>query len=195
MSNNSTRIESSNVLVSEPVNQVTESALSIGKRIQNARIQKNLDLNQLANDTGFSINFLTRIEQDESTPPVGVLLQISRALGTDFLENKPKNNRVDAYEKRTENYSYSNLSPGSENKHLKAFKVTIDPKSDHSGVGFQHEGEEFNYVLSGEVEVRVGDHVNILKTGESLHFNSSIKHNLRNLGDEKVELLVVIYSP
>jgi quercetin dioxygenase-like cupin family protein len=61
-------------------------------------------------------------------------------------------------------------------------------------VGYQHEGEEFVYVLSGEIEVIVGDHVNTLDAGESLHFNSGIRHKLRNIGDEKAELVVVIYG-
>jgi quercetin dioxygenase-like cupin family protein len=66
---------------------------------------------------------------------------------------------------------------------------------DHKGVGYQHEGEEFVYMLAGQIEVIVGDHVNRLKQGESLHFNSGTRHKLRNIGDKKAELLVVIYTP
>jgi quercetin dioxygenase-like cupin family protein len=43
--------------------------------------------------------------------------------------------------------------------------------------------------------VAVGEHINILDTGDSLHFNSAIHHNLKNVSDETAELLVVIYSP
>jgi quercetin dioxygenase-like cupin family protein len=66
---------------------------------------------------------------------------------------------------------------------------------DHKGVGYQHEGEEFVYVLTGHIEMTVGDHVNTLKEGESLHFNSAIRHQLKNIGRKKAELLVVIYTP
>jgi len=126
-------------------------------------------------------------------------LQIARALQIDsgfFLKEQESNlrNRIKAYTKRTENYAYTTLTPGAENKHLKAFKVAIEPMTDHKGVGYQHEGEEFVYVLSGEIEVIVGDHVNTLDAGESLHFNSGIRHKLRNIGDEKAELVVVIYG-
>jgi quercetin dioxygenase-like cupin family protein len=41
----------------------------------------------------------------------------------------------------------------------------------------------------------VGEHVNLLEEGESLHFNSGIRHNLRNVGQETAELIVVIYGP
>jgi len=87
------------------------------------------------------------------------------------------------------------LTPGAENKHLKAFRVTVDPMKEHKGVGYQHEGEEFVYVLAGNIEITVGDHVNSLKKGQSLHFNSGIRHKLRNVGRKKAELLVVIYVP
>jgi len=50
-------------------------------------------------------------------------------------------------------------------------------------------------VLKGKVEVLVGDHVNTLKAGDSVHFNSGIKHQLFNVGRETAELIVVIYSP
>ena len=80
-------------------------------------------------------------------------------------------------------------------KHLKAFKIFIDPKSAHKGVSYQHLGEEFHYVLKGKIEVMVGENKNILRPDESLHFNSSIIHKLRNLSAQKAELLVVLYTP
>jgi len=172
----------------------------IGKTIKKARLEKAIDLNLLANETGLSIEFLTQVESGEQRPPVGTLLQISRALGIDsgfFLKAQEDSaeQRVEAYTKRTDNYAYTPLTPGAANKHLKAFRILVEANKAHGGVGFLHEGEEFIYVLKGEVEVMVGDHVNVLKTGESLHFNSSIKHDLKNLGDIDAELIVVVYSP
>jgi quercetin dioxygenase-like cupin family protein len=43
--------------------------------------------------------------------------------------------------------------------------------------------------------VTVGEHVNTLEQGDSLHFNSGIRHKLKSVSDEKAELIVVIYSP
>ena len=61
--------------------------------------------------------------------------------------------------------------------------------------GYQHKGEEFVYVLEGDVEITVGDHINSLGPHQSLHFNSGIRHKLKSISDEKAALLVVIYSP
>ena len=62
-------------------------------------------------------------------------------------------------------------------------------------VEYRHEGEEFLYVIKGNVEVRVGEDQNLLKKGETLHFNSGTTHKLLNLGDQEAKLLVVIYTP
>lgn len=172
----------------------------VGAKIKLARTKKKLTLDQVANETGFTTEYLKEIEAGKSMPPVGALLQISRALQIDSGallkdEESKLQKRIKAQTKRTENYAYSTLTPGAENKHLKAFRVGIEPQQDHKGVGYQHEGEEFDYVLSGKIEVTVGDHVNRLKAGDSLHFNSGIRHSLKNVGKEKAELLVVIYTP
>jgi len=171
----------------------------VGKRIKKARIAKKVTFDRLANETGFSVDYLKEIESGKEIPPVGALLQISRALELDagFLLREEEANlkkRIKAFTKRTENYAYTTLTPGAENKHLKAFKVTVDAQQDHKGVGYQHEGEEFVYVLKGNMEIIVGDHVNRLKTGDSLHFNSGIRHKMRNVGKENAELLVVVYG-
>ena len=170
-----------------------------GKKIRQARLAKKLTLDNLANETGFSVDYIKRVESGKKIPPVGTLLQLSRALQIDssFLlkeQQETLDKRVKAYTKRTDNYAYDTLTPGAENKHLKAFRVTIDPMSEHSGVGYRHEGEEFVYVLNGKIEITVGEHVNRLEKDDSLHFNSGIQHNLRNIGNEEAVLIVVIYN-
>ena len=173
----------------------------VGKKIRQFRTQKKMTLENVANETGLSVTRLKKIEAGKEIPPVGALLQIARSLQIDsalFLKEQSEDkltDRVEAYTKRTANYAYTTLTPGAENKHLKAFSVSIDPLADHEGVGYQHEGEEFVYVLAGKVEITVGDHVNKLAKNESLHFNSGISHNLKNVGKSIAKLLVVIYGP
>lgn len=177
-----------------------ETITPIGKRIKRARLDKKMTFETMANETGYSIDYLKGIEAGKETPPVGTLLQIARALEMDsgfFLREQESQlrKRIKAYKKRTENYAYATLTPGAENKHLKAFRVEIEGMTDHKGVGYQHEGEEFVYVLKGDIEVIVGDHVNRLGKDDSLHFNSGIRHQMRNVGKETAELIVVLYNP
>jgi quercetin dioxygenase-like cupin family protein len=165
------------------------------------RKEKGMTLKALANETGFGSKYISQIEKGEAIPPVAVLLQLSRAMEIDssiLLKEEKKQagkKTAEEMEKRTEDYSYKNLTPEARHKHLKAFKVFIDPKSEHKGVSYQHAGEEFQYVLRGKIEVTVGENKNILGPGESIHFNSSIVHRLRNISSQRAELIVVLYTP
>jgi quercetin dioxygenase-like cupin family protein len=183
-----------------PLEEENKTASPLGEKIKNCRIEKGLSLDFLANETGFSTEYLEKVESGGVMPSVGTLLQISRALDIDssILLKEPAPdvaNRISAFAKRTENYAYKTLTSALEKKHLKAFQIIIEPLKEHSGVGYQHEGEEFVYVLAGKIEVMVGDNQNILDEGDSLHFNSGIKHRMRNLSDKMAVLIVVLYVP
>ncbi|MCP4682227.1 MAG: helix-turn-helix domain-containing protein [Desulfobacterales bacterium] len=173
----------------------------LGKRLMKLRKEKDLTLKHLGNETGLSTSYISRVEKGEVMPPVAVLLQLSRALEIDsgvlLMEEKKQAGKqsADDYQKRTKDYTYENLTPEARHKHLKAFKIFIDPESEHKGVSYQHLGEEFVYVLKGKIEVTVGENKNILGPEQSLHFNSSIIHKLQNVSPEKAELLVVLYTP
>lgn len=176
--------------------------VSVGQRLKRLRASRDISLETLANETGLNLDQLKRIEADQMIPPVAVLLTLGRALEVDSAELlkdedevQARERRAEAVRKRTDHYSYRVLTPEGRHKHLKGFLVSIEPVSDLDGPGYQHEGEEFVYVLRGSVEITVGENINRLGPGESLHFNSSLVHKLRNSGDETCELLVVLYVP
>ncbi len=175
---------------------------SFGAKMKQLRQLRKISFETLANKTGLSHRYLREIEEGKIIPPVSAVIQISKALSIDsgsFLSAEEKEasekRRRESFYKRTQAYSYKTLTPDAETKHMKAFLVTIDPKQDHQMVEYRHEGEEFIYVLKGEVEVRVGENQNHLKKGETLHFDSGIPHKLRNLSDEEAKLLVILYTP
>jgi quercetin dioxygenase-like cupin family protein len=175
---------------------------SFGAKMKQLRQLRKISYEQLANKTGFSQRYLKEIEDGMAIPPVSAVIQIAKALAIDagsFLSAEEQEasvkRRKESFYKRTQAYSYKTLTPEAETKHMKGFLVTIDPKQDHRMVDYKHEGEEFLYVLKGHVEVMVGESQNILKKGETLHFDSGITHKLRNVSDEEAKLLVVIYTP
>jgi len=173
---------------------------SIGEKISKLRKERGLSLSELAKEAGLSADLLKDIEAGESLPPVSVLLRLAKALAIDSTsllveEEELSEKRRERFIKRTQEYSYEVLTPRAEDKHLKAFLVTIDPMQAHKMVDYSHEGEEFIYVLEGKIEVVVGDNPNVLGKGESIHFDSEIVHRLRNLSEEPAKLIVVIYTP
>jgi quercetin dioxygenase-like cupin family protein len=175
---------------------------TFGAKMKQLRHARKTSFEDLANMTGFSERYLKEIEEGAKIPPVSAVIQIAKALSVDsgsFLsaeeQEATERRRRESFFKRTQAYSYKTLTPNAENKHMKAFLVTIDPQQDHKMVDYRHEGEEFIYVLKGQVEVMVGENRNLIKKNETLHFNSGITHKLRNLSDEQAKLLVVLYTP
>jgi len=175
---------------------------TLGELIAAKRAERGMTLETLANETGQTPESLQQIESGDLIPPVAVVLSLSRILGlySDSLlqgesESEPRTDQEQAVRVRTDHYSYRLLTPHLAQQYLKAFHVTIDAAADLEGPGYQHQGEEFTYVLQGEVVISVGENTNHLRQGDSLHYNSGIVHKLRNPGDTPCELLVVLYVP
>ncbi len=171
---------------------------SLGETIRTMRKKVAVSLESLAHKTGYDEQYLEDIEEGKIAPPVGALIQISRALAVDsaaLLAEDKKKERRRSYRKRTKAYSYRTLNPGAEDKHLWAYLITLEPKKVHEGVVFRHEGEEFIYVLEGRVQLQVAGEVMALKKGSSHHFNSALEHTLKNLSSNQTKLLVIVYTP
>jgi len=174
----------------------------IGAKICSLRKESGMSRAELAKKAGLSSETLTRLEKDEEIPPVATILRISRALSLDaggLLNQAEKEvqsrKKKEGLEKRKRSYAYKTLSAGSADMRLKAFLIRIDPLKDHEMVEYRHEGEEFIYVLQGELDVTVGEDRHHLTRGKSLHFDASNPHMLRNPGSAKTELIVVLYTP
>ncbi len=78
---------------------------------------------------------------------------------------------------------------------MEPFLVEIEPRDEKNTPIYHHSGEEFLFVLEGELEFRGDDRVIVLKRGDSLYFDSQIPHALRGLSGKKVRVLAVIFSP
>ncbi len=160
---------------------------SLGQRMKAGREKMGMEIEDLALETGYL--------------PVSLILQLSRVLklNMDELETEEKaqatKRRSRSHKKRVDAYAYTPLSKPGPDKHLRGYLVTIDPRTDHKGVEYHHQGEEFIFVIKGGITIQVGENVSRLAKGESLHFNSSLHHKLSNPNPEAANLLVVVYVP
>jgi quercetin dioxygenase-like cupin family protein len=174
---------------------------SLGQRMKIGREKMGMSIEDLALETGYLPEILAGVEEDRTVPPVSLVLQISRVLklNMDELETQEEilatKRRSKSHKKRVDSYAYTPLSKPGPDKHLRGYLVTIDALTEHKGVEYHHEGEEFVFVLKGGITVQVGENVSILVGGESLHFNSALHHKLSNPNPEIAELLVIVYVP
>jgi electron transfer flavoprotein alpha subunit len=176
-----------------------DESKSVGERIALCRDEKGISAQALSELAGCSEEYLQWVEDNQVEPPVALLIRLAKSMKLDpstFLTPEDsRNKRLDEETKRTGTYSYETLTPSEPDKHLMAFLVKIPPKTAHEGVGYLHEGEEFVYVLSGEVELTVDQEKTVLKERESLRFNSAFDHHLSNSGAKEAELLITLYVP
>jgi len=174
---------------------------SFGERIRRLREANGISMAAFSRDTGYPEEFLKDVEDGKIAPPVAVVLQLSRFFNVDMEQfegtrgKEATRKRTTSHKKRVASYAYKPLTKPGEKKHLRAYRVTIDPETEHKGVEYHHEGEEFIYVLQGGLKIQVGQNTSTVKKGGCINFDSSISHKLSNPTQEKADLLVVIYVP
>jgi len=90
-------------------------------------------------------------------------------------------------------YSYESLAPDKVNRSMEPFIVTLEP-AEKKGVPYNHEGEEFLFVLEGRVEVQLGSYSDVLEPGDSIYYDSTTPHRVACMGDTPAKILAVIYT-
>jgi transcriptional regulator with XRE-family HTH domain len=182
---------------------------AIGAEIRNLRRQRRLSLRHLSARSGLSIGFLSLVERGRSTLALTSLYAVASALETDVahffppkeLEERPHPlphvSRAGGEFETTISSSkrlYRMLSPRAPGKVLEPLLVTIQP-TDNDVEPYGHEGEEFCYVLKGELVYAIEGREHRLGPGDSIHVKSSVPHAIRNDSGDAVEALWVLTPP
>jgi len=176
------------------------SHAELGRRIKQERLRRGLTLKDIEAKVGISATHLSEVERGKSSPTVGVLEKIARALGTrsallidaatglPVSHTRPGERRIVFNEHVTvKTESLSRSFPGAEvSILLKTYAQGIAPL----GPQHAHEGEEFIHVLQGRLHVRIADEDYYLDPGDSIHFKSMRPHAYRNGGE--VECIVFL---
>jgi transcriptional regulator with XRE-family HTH domain len=179
----------------------------IGRRIKASRINKKFTLEQLANQTGFTKGYLSRIEKSEKSPPLSTLGTISRALGItiSFLVGEEEQRASIGIVKKGERpliarrgtafeYSYEAVAHTFPNKKMEPFILTLPLKPKKKMI-YQHEGEELLFVLEGMMKFLHGNREYLLEEGDCIYFDSSIPHLGESVGRKEAKCFMVIYTP
>ncbi len=77
------------------------------------------------------------------------------------------------------------------NRALNAYLAEFEPIEAEQVRPHHHPGVELLYVLSGKLELRVGDDPHELAEGDSVYFDSSVPHSYRRIGAKRTSALVV----
>jgi uncharacterized cupin superfamily protein len=80
-------------------------------------------------------------------------------------------------------------------RHMEPFIININPTENKDYLLSEHEGEEFIHVMSGEVEIDYGKEKYTLQEGDSIYYDSIVKHHLHGAPGKSAKILAVIYIP
>jgi DNA-binding transcriptional MerR regulator/mannose-6-phosphate isomerase-like protein (cupin superfamily) len=178
---------------------VDGNAGAIGAHLRQLRARRKLSLAQVAQAVGISVGFLSALERSQMSGSVGTLRKLARFYKTNILEfydASGASRQVRPAERKVleagAGVRMELLAWGNTVMEPHLFRVAPDAGS---GDPYTHEGEEFIYVLRGDLEINLNGEAYRLKTGDSFYFESATPHRWKNPGRKETWLLWVNTPP
>ncbi len=180
---------------------MTEQLVEIGIRLRALREIMGLEAYELAQACNVDVDTYLAYENGKKDFSFSFLYNAARALHVDVVDimsgYSPKLSTCSVVRagkgfkvERRSAYSYMALAFTFRNKKAEPFHVTVSPTNMPDLHG--HEGQEFQYLLSGDAEMTIGETTFILHQGDAVYFDSSIPHALRALNGENAEFIAVV---
>lgn len=181
-----------------------DQSRDIGQRLRSLRTERKLTIAELAAKAGVSSGIISQIERGASSPSINTLVKIRTALGVNlwqFFEDAP-NPSVEKlhFVRRKDNrprivagkmhLTKELLSPSS-SENLRFMILTLPPGAESEEM-LSGPGDKGGYVMSGRVELTVGNEVAELSEGDSFQFKSTLPHKLENRHDVEAKVIWII---
>lgn len=181
----------------------------LGLRMRKIRMERRMTLKQVERAADLSATHLSEIERGRTSPTIGALVRIARALGRDtsyFIEREERGEVAHVARDRAAKLQ---LSPGVEaivmtrgipGSRLFAYRLTLTPGAGKQGefqlAASDHlDGEALYFIRSGEVLSRFGDDEVELHPGDGVQAGLGLAHVLRPAAQKPVELFALITRP
>tara|TARA_B110000879_G_C10861974_1_gene389566 strand:+ start:106 stop:654 length:549 start_codon:yes stop_codon:yes gene_type:complete len=175
-----------------------------GPRLKEIRSKTGLSQRQLARASGVANATISQIESGALNPTVGMLkkvlggipISLSNFFADDFSFADQVFFSADKLLQLGDGgVSYLQVGNHLHNKSIQMMKECYQPGSHTGKHAIEHEGEECGIILSGALEVQVGNEKKILKAGDAYYFKSSVPHHFKNVGREQCELITACSPP
>ena len=169
--------------------------MEIGARLQLVRKSKGMSQRELAKRVGVTNSTISLIEQDKVSPSVGSLKKVLDGIPislADFftldldvgLPDNPFYTADEVPDVGSNGVHYFLVGQHRPMRQMCILREVMPPGTDTGETSLRHEGEEGGVVITGQVEVTVGEQCRVLGPGEAYYFESRIPHRFRNVGDE-----------
>ena len=185
----------------------------LGKKIKQIRENHEMSVEELAAQSQCSSEVITSIESGDLIPSLTPLIKIARALGVrlgTFLDDAPQTGPVMARKGESEQVIHFSgkedhpdtsaldfypLASGKTDRHMEPFIIDVHPPGTEEHKLSSHEGEEFIYVMDGEIEILYGQERYLVPAGDSIYYDSIVPHDLHAYGSNDAKILAVVYTP
>jgi len=178
-------------------------AMNIGSKIRQLRMENGLTQEELADRCELTKGFISQVEREMTSPSIATLQDILEALGTtlsEFFAEEEDEKIVftseDFFEKYDEDYKMKIywIVPNAQKNEMEPILVELEP----GGLTYRHTphpGEEFGYVLDGEIELIYGKKKLLVKKGESFYIFPNKEHYIKNKSTNKTAKILWISTP
>jgi transcriptional regulator with XRE-family HTH domain len=187
---------------------VEASLTQFAEKLGPLRIAADLTIEELAAKAGVSTGLLSQLERGIGNPSFNTMAKLAYALGvpvgTFFTGPSPVDPVVrKGSRKKLMHASFSGESPApiyelltpDLQRKLEVIWVELPPGQSNRDAPFIHDTEECGILLSGIVEVHLGDKVHVLHPGDSISFNGLVPHWYRNPGTEPAVSIWIVTPP
>lgn len=175
--------------------------MDIGKKIKELRLQNDLTLESLASRSELTKGFLSQVERNLTSPSISTLEDILEALGTNLSEffDEEKENQIvfgaqDFFVDEKEDYTIEWVIPNAQKNDMEPILLTLHPHC-NSHTLQSHSGEEFGYVLKGNVTLVRGNKKYKLKAKETFYLDGTTSHYLYNHSNSDALVLWITTPP
>lgn len=180
-----------------------QDQMEIGPRIKALRVAQNMTQEELASRTDLSKGFISQLENDATSPSIATLMQILDVLGislADFFREVKSEQVVFGRQARVlapesnDKVRFELLVPKAINREIDPALVTLSPGA-RTVADKMHEGEEFGYVITGEIVLVLDGAEHLVKAGECFSFYPNVPHWLENRAEREAKLIWVTNPP
>ncbi|MCP4566088.1 MAG: cupin domain-containing protein [FCB group bacterium] len=175
----------------------------IGQKIKDLRLAAELTQSELADRAQLTKGFISQFENDQTSISLDSLVDILEALGLSlgefFSENGEDDRIAFTPEERVSLPGkgakiFELLVPGSTNNLMDPILITLEP-GESLPAEEAHNGEEFGYVLSGQMVVKFGKKSHHLRKDDCFYFEAFKPHQFMNRGRNKSTIIWVMTPP
>ena len=183
---------------------MTEQIIQVAQRLKEMREISDMTIETLAEKLSITPQQLAIYEAGEADIPASLLFNAATIFDIDLtvlltgseaklhqfsLTRAGHGVAVD----RRKAYKYQNLAANMIGKHAEPFLVTVDPGPTDAPFSMNsHPGQEFDYMLEGQLSIRIGNNTMLLHPGDCIYYDSSAPHGMQAVGDQPAKFLAVI---